>query len=121
MDVESSLLAEIELAAQEIAEGKHYLIELDRRQNQYREARRELLKRIPDEDVYFLCNGSTFVLNEAGNTAGILFFDQKLKESETEIEAARNSLKRKVAELAALEGPDSALEELYKGFNLKKI
>lgn len=121
MDVDSSRLAEIELAVQEISEGKHYLIELDRRQNQYREARRELLKHSPDEDVYILCNGSTFVLNEAGNTAAILFFDQKLKESEGEIEAARSNLKKKVAELAALEGPDSALAELYKGFDLKKM
>lgn len=121
MNNDSLPSAEIELVTQEIAEGKHYLIELDRRQNQYREARRVLLKQKTDEDTFILCNGSTFVRNEIGIAGAVLFFDEKIKESEKEIEAARLSLKKNVAELAALEGPDSALAQLYKGFGLKKM
>lgn len=111
-------LIQIELITQEIVEGKHYLIELDRRQNQYREARRRLLKNPMDDDLYILCNGSVFVRSDCGTEKTIAYFDGKLEQGKAEIEAARNDLKLKVARLAQLEGPASALAELYKGFDL---
>lgn len=119
MDEDENVLKEIEIVSQEITEGKHYLIELDRRQNQYREARRKLIKSSIDEDVYILCNGSTFVKSEVGTPKTILFFDEKLRNGESEILKAREALKQKVAQLARLEGPNSALAELYQGFDLK--
>lgn len=115
----SERLTEIELVTQEIAEGKHYLVELDRRQNQWREARRRLLKHDPKENVYVLCSAGTFVQSEIGTAQTAQFFEERMKIGEQEIAAARESLKKKVAHLATLEGPDSAIAELYKGFDLK--
>lgn len=112
-------LLDTEIAAEQVAEAKHYLIELDRKQNQLREAKRKLLKEKPAEPTWLLCSASTFVLCELSDEDTIKYLDWQLHKSERDIEEARTVLKMKVAELAHLEGPDSALAHLYEGFDLK--
>lgn len=111
----------IEVAAEQVSEAKQYLIDLDRRKNQYREARRKIINTQPEEDLWILSGGSTFVSCELGHSDTIKYFDWRLQQCENEIEAARDDLKEKVASLAELEGPDSALARLYEGFDLKPL
>lgn len=111
-------MVDAELAAEQVAEARHYLIELDRKQNQLREAKRKL-KVCPEEDVWMLCSASTFVSCELSHEDTVRYLDWQLRNNETAIVQARSDLKEKVAALAALEGPDSALALLYEGFDLK--
>ncbi|CAD2217655.1 p53 and DNA damage-regulated protein 1 [Angomonas deanei] len=111
------------MAAEEVAEAKHYLVELDRRQNQLREAKRAIMKMQEPrrEELYLLCSGSTFVSCELDKNDTITYLSWKMQQGESDIEAAREDLKEKVAALARLEGPDSALATLYQGFDLKPV
>ncbi|CCW63161.1 unnamed protein product [Phytomonas sp. EM1] len=111
---------DLEFAIDQVSEARFYLIELDRRQNQIREAKRHLLKHKPDmEDVWMLCSGSTFVSCDLSHASSIKYLEWEQHEVEALIEEARDNLKRKVAALAELEGPDSALKHLHEGFDLK--
>lgn len=113
-------MVDSEISADQVAEGRHYLIELDRKQNQLREARRKLLKTRPDADgdIWMLCSASTFVSCELSHKDTVKYLDWQLHENELAIEAARTDLMEKVTELAMLEGPDSALAHLHEGFGL---
>ncbi|KAK7202012.1 hypothetical protein NESM_000269500 [Novymonas esmeraldas] len=109
----------IEVAAGEVTEAKQYLVDLDRRKNQYREAQRKVLATRPQDDLWVLSGGSTFVSCELSHTDTLKYFEWRLQQCDNEIEEAREDLKQKVAALAALEGADSALARLYEGFDLK--
>ncbi|KAG5469087.1 hypothetical protein GH5_02372 [Leishmania sp. Ghana 2012 LV757] len=109
----------IEIAAEEVTEAKQYLIDLDRRKNQYREAQRKILSAPPEEDLWILSGGSTFVSCELSYSDTLKYFEWRLQQCDNEIEEAREDLKLKVAALAELEGADSALARLYEGFELK--
>ncbi|CBZ29968.1 conserved hypothetical protein [Leishmania mexicana MHOM/GT/2001/U1103] len=110
---------DIEIAAEEVTEAKQYLVDLDRRKNQYREAQRKILTTRPEEDLWILSGGSTFVSCELSHSGTLKYFEWRLQQCDNEIERAREDLKLKVAALAELEGPDSALARLYEGFDLK--
>ncbi|EPY24254.1 p53 and DNA damage-regulated protein 1 [Strigomonas culicis] len=117
---ETTIATNVEVAAEQVSEAKGYLVELDRRQNQFREAKRKIMNTGPfEENLWVLCSGSTFVSCELDQSDTIKYFDWRMRCGEDDIEAGREDLKQKVANLAELEGPDSALAELYKGFNLK--
>lgn len=109
----------IEIAAEQVTEAKHYLVELDRRKNQYREAQRKILAARPEEEPWILSGGSTFVSCELSHSDTLKFFEWRLQQCDNEIEAARDDLTLRVAALAELEGADSALARLYEGFDLK--
>lgn len=111
----------IEVAAEQVTEAKHLLVELDRRKNQYREAQRKILNNRPEEDLWVLSGGSTFVSCELSHADTLKYFEWRLQQCDNEIEEAREDLKLKVAALAELEGPDSALNRLYEGFSLKAM
>lgn len=102
-------------------EAKHYLVELDRRQNQFRTAKRALIKvSEPVEPLWLLSGASTFVASDLSTPDTIEYLTRRMQDGEREIATARDELKRKVAALAQLESPDSALAQLYKGFDLNK-
>lgn len=111
----------IEVAAEQVTEAKHFLVELDRRKNQYREAQRKVLHTRPEEDLWVLSGGATFVRCELSHSDTLKYFEWRLQQCDAEIEEAREDLKLKVAALAQLEGPDSALNRLYDGFDLKAM
>ncbi|AIO01465.1 hypothetical protein LPMP_331730 [Leishmania panamensis] len=111
----------IEVAAEEVTEAKQYLIDLDRRKNQYREAQRKIITKRPEEDLWILSGGSTFVSCELSHSDTLKYFEWRLQQCDNEIEEAREDLKLKVAALAELEGADSALARLYEGFDLKGV
>jgi hypothetical protein len=142
--------AQIEATADAVLEGKQLLIDLDRRSNATREARNALRKQAtkaaeaigpsavplsltakpsvsahgrPDDEqkrgVFLLCNGGTFVRFDRDTAMRRLEEDQR--ETIRSIDEARDALKDAVAELARLEGPDSALAKLNQGFNLKAV
>ncbi|CCW66250.1 unnamed protein product [Phytomonas sp. Hart1] len=120
MDNISKEQIDLECAVDQVSEARFYLIELDRRQNQIREAKRHIFKHKPDmEDVWMLCSGSTFVSCDLPHASTIKYLEWEQREVESLIEEARDDLKRKVAALVELEGPDSALRHLHEGFNLK--
>ncbi|KEG09125.1 p53 and DNA damage-regulated protein 1 [Trypanosoma grayi] len=121
MDANAAHRAQLEGAAEDVAETKQYLIDLDRRQNQFREARRALQKNGAGEEVWLLCSGKVFVKSELRHGGVLNYLSWKLNGGEKEIERSREELKSKVAYLAELEGPDQPLSHLYKGFELQSI
>lgn len=69
--------------------------------------------------TWLQCNGGTFVKFSEAAALQRLEVDQK--ETLRSIDEARDALKDAVAELARLEGPDSALAKLNQGFDLKAV
>jgi hypothetical protein len=67
--------------------------------------------------VWVLCAGGVFV--RAPRRAALRHLGETRAETTEMIEAARQELKAAVAEVARLEGPDSALARLHTGFDLK--
>ncbi|RNF13158.1 p53 and DNA damage-regulated protein 1 [Trypanosoma conorhini] len=119
MDLDATHTARVELAAEGVAEAKQYLVDLDRRQHQYREATRVLRKSEVIEDTWLLCSGRVFVKSNLKPKGTLNYLTWKLSAGEKEIENGREELKAKVASLAELEGPDEALSKLFRGFELK--
>ncbi|KAH9578416.1 hypothetical protein LSM04_007162 [Trypanosoma melophagium] len=119
MDTNATLAAQLENAAEEVAEAKQYLTDLDRRQNQYREGSRVIKSKLYSEDLWLFCCGKVFVKSCLEPKLTLEFLSWRLDAGAKEIECARDDLKRKVAYLAELEGPDSALTQKLKGFELK--
>ena len=70
-----------------------------------------------NKKVFLLCNGGTFVQFQKKNA--LVQLEQDQKDTARSVEEARDALKEAVAELARLEGPDSALAKLHAGFDLK--
>ena len=116
-------------------EGKEHLIALDRRQNGTREALRALRNMAPEHScggsgitaankapkkVWMLWNGgSTFVRRSTADAVEWLVKDQR--DTSRMIEEARNELDAAVKHLAELEGADSHLGNLHKGFDLRPV
>jgi hypothetical protein len=67
--------------------------------------------------VWVLCAGGVFV--RAPRRAALRHLEETRAETTEMIEAARQELKAAVAEVARIEGPDSALARLHTGFDLK--
>lgn len=114
---------ELELALEQVVEAKQYLVDLDRRSNQLREAQRRLKTdpRLTEENPWILCSGSTFVSSDLNYGETRRYFEWQQRHVKEEIELARASLKEKVLTLAQLEGPDSALAHLNEGFELRGL
>ncbi|AAQ15630.1 uncharacterized protein TEOVI_000298900 [Trypanosoma equiperdum] len=121
MDSNVTYAAQLESAAEEVAEAKQYLIKLDRRQHQLKEASRALKKTPVLGDVWLLCSGGVFVRSELKYEDTLRYLSWKMGAGERDIEDCRDALKRKVAYLAELEGPDNAIAKLYEGFELTPV
>ncbi|ESL11473.1 hypothetical protein TRSC58_00775 [Trypanosoma rangeli SC58] len=119
MDFDATRTARLEHAAEEVAEAKQYLVALDRRQHQYREATRVLGKTRDTDDVWLLCSGRVFVKSNLRLKGTLNYLFWKLHTGEKEIENGHEELKAKVASLAELEGPDQTISKFFKGFELK--
>lgn len=72
-----------------------------------------------NKQVFLLCNGGTFVQYSKKESLERLAQDQN--NTAISVDEARDALKEAVAELARLEGPDSALAKLHAGFDLKSF
>ncbi|EAN84086.1 hypothetical protein C3747_58g1212c [Trypanosoma cruzi] len=119
MNCDATRGAVLEHTVEEIAEAKQYLIDLDQRQHQYREAKRVLRNYNASDDVWLLCSGRVFVKSNLGHKRTVTYLSWKISTGEKEIKNGREELKAKVAFLAELEGPDQALSKLLKGFELR--
>ncbi|RNE99508.1 p53 and DNA damage-regulated protein 1 [Trypanosoma rangeli] len=121
MSFDATRTARLEHAAEEVAEAKQYLVALDRRQHQYREATRVLRKSREADDVWLLCSGRVFVKSNLRPKGTLNYLFWKLYTGEKEIENGREELKAKVAFLAELEGPDQTISKYFQGFELKSM
>ena len=125
-------MAELELAAEDVEVQKQLLVDLDRRSNLLREGARALKDResssasdvvgIPPgrRPIWLLSSGGGVFLRTTEAEARVVM-DEDAKKTRSDIEDARDELKRRVCLLAELEGPDSALHRLYQGFDLKPV
>ncbi|ORC90664.1 p53 and DNA damage-regulated protein 1 [Trypanosoma theileri] len=121
MDINATHSTQLENAAEEVAEAKQYLTDLDRRQNQYREGSRVIKNKQYSEDLWLLCSGRVFVKSCLEPKHTLDFLSWRLDAGAKEIERARDDLKRKIAYLAELEGSEATLAQMLKGFELKPV
>lgn len=109
--------AELENAAEAVHHAKLLLVDLDRRQNMNREGTRVLKGKPRHDNFWVLCPGGVFLQGSQPSVFSLL--EAESEKFKSEIEIAREALKTRVVELARLEGPDSALEKLSQGFQLR--
>ena len=114
---------DLELAAEAVAHGKAHLVALDRRLNQTREGVRAMkttgvVGGDGNRHVWVLCPGGVFV-RAASAAIALQHLESDISGLGRKIEAERSALKQHVVALARLEGPDSALANLNKGFHLQ--
>lgn len=119
IDATAKRSAEIENAVESIEHGKQLLIDLDRRLNMNREGSRALRQQSSKKKIWVLCPGGVFV--QGSKDAVLAHLDSDTNETRRRVEVTRDELKVRVVELAHLEGPDSALQRLNMGFELKPV
>ena len=130
-DAVMTRMAELELAAEDVEVQTQLLVDLDRRANLLREGSRAMKDRATasqktvvgppstENPIWMLASGGVFLKTSEGEALATI--EEDSKRTKKDIDDARDELKLRVRLLAELEGPDSALQRLYGGFDLKPI
>ncbi len=126
MDIDAAARrsTDLELAVEAVQHTKAHLVALDRRQNLAREGVRALKTAAGGSTatgpVWVLCPGGVFVRAPTA-AAALQHLEQDLAALSRKVDAERLVLRAHVVALAQLEGPDSALAQLNKGFHLQGV
>lgn len=109
-------LEAVETAAEDVLTDRRHIIELSRKQNGLREARRALAKTTANNSKQntWIVAGNTFIKLPVSGVKTLL--EEDMHSIDTEINTVRDGLRDKVNKLNALEQRPEV-----KGFNLKSL